>query len=380
MSKTKNKTAIGVEVSKNNLRLRLPNSSIQGSKRYIALGLKDNEENQLKARIIALEIEARLSSFTTLEEVREFVNERIDNNPKKLKSTSSLNLVNLWDDYCEFKRPQLAETTFRREYRCKVLHLLEKLDPKTSLSKLPEAILELTTPASTILYLEKLQSCFDWAYETGRIDPPIVIKHRVKARPYRRDIDPFSQAEVEAILSRFEQKKPNFSAFTRFLFLTGCRPGEAIALRWQNVTDSIICFCESFDSQYRIRKPTKTTENRHFPIYDGLKELLDAQSKETELVFPNTVGREISLNMFTTKVWKGYERYTGVMQELLEEGLVDRYRVPYAARSTFITRAIESGLSISQVAKLVGNTPKILLKHYLGDRTEADQLNKIKLY
>ncbi|MEM9485517.1 MAG: hypothetical protein AAGA83_17720 [Cyanobacteria bacterium P01_F01_bin.116] len=43
-----------------------------------------------------------------------------------------------------------------------------------------------------------------------------------------------------------------------------------------------------------------------------------------------------------------------------------RYRKPYQARHTFITHCLQEGISVQQVAKWVGNSPEIIMKHYAG--------------
>ncbi|MHC5826952.1 MAG: site-specific integrase, partial [Nostoc sp.] len=56
-----------------------------------------------------------------------------------------------------------------------------------------------------------------------------------------------------------------------------------------------------------------------------------------------------------------------VIQGLLEAGKIERYRCPYNTRHTFITLMLAEGLTVSTVAKLVGNSPEIILKHYAGN-------------
>jgi integrase len=57
-----------------------------------------------------------------------------------------------------------------------------------------------------------------------------------------------------------------------------------------------------------------------------------------------------------------------ILTGLVGEGQVKRYRPPYNTRHTFITLALEHGLTVPQVAKLVGNTPKVILLHYAGSQ------------
>ena len=47
------------------------------------------------------------------------------------------------------------------------------------------------------------------------------------------------------------------------------------------------------------------------------------------------------------------------------------YRKPYQTRHTFITLALDNGLDAKDVARLVGNSPEVIYKHYAGVRSET---------
>jgi len=42
------------------------------------------------------------------------------------------------------------------------------------------------------------------------------------------------------------------------------------------------------------------------------------------------------------------------------------YRKPYQTRHTFITLALENRMEVKDVAKLVGNSPEVIYRHYAG--------------
>ncbi|MGA9382877.1 MAG: hypothetical protein WBV73_29300, partial [Phormidium sp.] len=124
-----------------------------------------------------------------------------------------------------------------------------------------------------------------------------------------------------------------------------------------------------------IRKGTKTHKSRKFPINAQLKALLQSiQSQDClaeTLVFPSPTGKEIDGHNFLNRAWKGYKNrhgkfIPGIVTRLVNEGKVERYRCVYNTRHTFITMALEANVSVTQVAKWVGNSPEIILKHYAG--------------
>lgn len=186
--------------------------------------------------------------------------------------------------------------------------------------------------------------------------------------------------EATTIIEAFENNRyyNHYANFVHFLFMTGCRTGEAIALKWKHINPQMtqITFCESFSSHFRIRKGTKTHKSRKFPINAQLKALLQSIKSKNfspeDLVFPSPTGKEIDGHNFLNRAWKGYKnrhgtQIDGIVTQLVKEGKVERYRCQYNTRHTFITMALEANVSVPQVSKWVVNTPEIILKHYAGN-------------
>jgi integrase len=63
----------------------------------------------------------------------------------------------------------------------------------------------------------------------------------------------------------------------------------------------------------------------------------------------------IDAHNFLNRAWKT------VLSELEIQ-----YRSQYNTRHTFITNCLEAGISVVQIAKWVGNSPEIIMKHYAG--------------
>jgi integrase len=96
--------------------------------------------------------------------------------------------------------------------------------------------------------------------------------------------------------------------YVKFLFHTGCRPEEVVALKWKHVEETQIYFCEAMPTDVRIRKATKTDKPRHFPINPELQKILDSVQLETyhsdAVVFPAPYGKELDAHDFLNRVWK----------------------------------------------------------------------------
>jgi integrase len=197
-----------------------------------------------------------------------------------------------------------------------------------------------------------------------------------------RAIEPFSTTERDSILLGFQEhpSHQHYYSFVKFLFLTGCRTGEAIALQWKHIAHDLSCiiFSESYSSKLKIRKCTKTGTSRKFPVNSDLRSLLVAikpiDANPSDLVFTTSTGLPIDNSRFTNQVWKGCKSgkktYKGILPPLVSSGAVGGYRCLYNTRHTFITMLLAAGLTVPQVAKLVGNSPEVILKHYAGGSVE----------
>jgi integrase len=148
----------------------------------------------------------------------------------------------------------------------------------------------------------------------------------------------------------------------KFLALTGFRPEEAIALTWDDVKNSQIIVSRAYSQG--ILKATKTYEGRSFPINSQLAQLLKSLAKTQILVFPSTEGGHINQHNFNERYWKP------IVKNLVASGKVEEYLPTNNLRHSWITRMLRAGLDIAIVAKLAGNKPDTIMKHYLAAQTK----------
>jgi integrase len=147
-----------------------------------------------------------------------------------------------------------------------------------------------------------------------------------------------------------------------FLALTGFRPEEAIALTWSDIKNGRIIVSRAYSQG--ILKETKTYEARTFPINAQLDKLLQGLPKTQNLVFPAPEGGYINQHNFGERYWKP------IVKKLVAAGKVGEYLPTYNLRHSWITRMLRSDLDIATVAKLAGNKPDTIMKHYLAARTQ----------
>ena len=373
------KGTVGIESFKHVLRLRLPRQVFGGKQKYLSLGLADTPENRKSAELRARQIELDIISDnfdTSLEKYKP-----LGRKAKDLKATreQAPDLSVIWERYTSYRKQQIAETTLRIQYATVANHIAKL--PNKRLSKpiqIRDFLISNLSQDAARRTLTQISACCEWATESSLIEanPFRGMAKRIKVvKDTGKSIDPFSVEEKDAIVAAFEAH-PTYSyyaPFVKFLFMTGCRTGEALGLQWKHIGHDCgtIHFCESVSTRLKIRKDCKTHKSRHFPCNQQLRELLlsikpDNIQPET-LVFPGKRGGVISAKTFIENAWKGRDdRRDGIVTSLVKQGKVNRYRTQYNTRHTFITHCLEAGVSVAQVAKWVGNSPEIIMKHYAG--------------
>ncbi|HBK98751.1 MAG TPA: hypothetical protein DD001_16235 [Microcoleaceae bacterium UBA10368] len=196
----------------------------------------------------------------------------------------------------------------------------------------------------------------------------------------------FTAQERDVIINAFyESDKDNerqIAPLIEFLFLTGCRPGEAFALVWDNVKfdNNCIVFNKSYSARIKDVKVTKNDSIRLFYLYPRLTALLERikpdDTKGNDLVFKQENGNTYN-NTYHSDRWLGRSQsqrgktyhYPGVVTRLIEEGRLSQYLSPYHARHTFITLTAwlnkENPNALVLLAACCENSVEVILKHYM---------------
>lgn len=182
------------------------------------------------------------------------------------------------------------------------------------------------------------------------------------------------------INSFYSSQKPSFrklAELIEFLFLTGCRPGEAFALEWRhiNLDKGWIRFEDAYSSVSKEIKETKTNVIRIFKfkknsrlamLIDRLKTATNNCS-DTDLLFTKLNGKRVSLDTLAG-VWdKKYSEgrvYNGIVTTLANEGKL-QYLKPYSTRHTFISIQANNGTDLALIADVCGTSVDKIMKHYL---------------
>lgn len=174
------------------------------------------------------------------------------------------------------------------------------------------------------------------------------VPRKIEPPKEEDDVDPFSQAEVAAILAACEGQIRNLF---QFAFWTGLRTSELIALRWEDVDlHNSMLSVRRAKVRKQIKAPKTKAGRRTVQLLQPAIDALQAQRAFTRLR-----GEEVFLNPRTGEPWlhDGPIRKTA-WQPALHRAEV-RYRYPYQTRHTFASTLLSAGENPVWVASMMGH-------------------------
>jgi integrase len=214
-----------------------------------------------------------------------------------------------------------------------------------------------------------LKACWEWAkgkYHTTETNPWSECLDRARARgnsgQSRQQNKPFTIAELQAIVSAFEQHPhySHYSEFVIFLASTACRFGEVAGLRWQHLGEGYTTawIGESISRGHQNQKGTKTGKHRTIQLTPTVRSMLVARFEKLnpqpdDLVFPSPTGIAIDDHRFRARAWK----------TILENCQID-YRSPYKIRHSAISHALSNGANFIALAEQTGHDKRVMLSTY----------------
>jgi integrase len=226
--------------------------------------------------------------------------------------------------------------------------------------------------------LTYFQQCCEWGVQSDLIPDNPFLKLKIKnLKPKKKstkndDYRAFTLGQREIIIQTFENHHVHsyYAPLIKFLFFTGCRPGEAFALTWNDVGDDFtrISITKSRNI-HGILKGTKNGKRRIFPASNGsklqrlLQDIKPAAATPSDLIFESKTGSRMTSFILHT-AWNKSVNHPGVVKELMEQGKIPYYLKPYACRHTFATWAISSGVTPDKVALWIGDEVLTVLRYY----------------
>ena len=172
-------------------------------------------------------------------------------------------------------------------------------------------------------------------------------------------VDPYTVEERDLLLSSID----NDIAYRFFYtaFFTGMRTGELLGLHWDNLSPEKILVKESMRRRL-LKDSTKTNTERIVPIPSHLWKVLESSPSRWRkgLVFTTPTNLMFKDADWLMEFFKKAHDTSKVKRRLRSDGSPR----PYPWRSTYISNALSSGMSLGLVAEIAGDNPTTIQKHY----------------
>jgi integrase len=211
-----------------------------------------------------------------------------------------------------------------------------------------------------------IKSMYRWAAQE---DVAIVARNPLasfkipKAPQREEEIVVIPRNETALVLAALEAKltyrNVNWASYTEFMLQTAMRTGEVRAAKWDDIKEGKLLVHQNYTLTHGLKNSTKTNKRRWVPLNNRCQEILAELPRENEFIFP-----------WNRLAFQSYFRKK--LSPLHEAGLISHVYRPYDCRHTAISRWIEAGIPVPQVANWAGNTSEVIFKHYCNSTQEYE--------
>lgn len=276
-------------------------------------------------------------------------------------------LGELWDAFVEERSISLCPTSLTSDYRQvgKWLHRcpIQDIDEARKIMIWILGGKPVLTSRRVAMYTKTM---YKWASQE---DVALVTKNPLasfkmpKAPQRDEEIIVIPRNEIEIVLTALGDKKTyrsvNWAWYTEFMLQTAMRTGEVRALRWEDIKENKILVHQNYTLTHGLKNSTKTNKRRWVPLNSKCQEILTKLQRDDRFIFP-----------WDRLAFQSYFRKK--LKPLHESGLISHLYRPYDCRHTAISRWIEAGIPVPQVAAWAGNTSEIIFKHYCNSTQEYE--------
>jgi integrase len=357
---------VNIEITKGKIRLRW---TYQGQRFSLSMG-NDNPQNLDLAKSKAYQINSDICK-----DAFNFNNYR-PQRQEKIVITKEITLLELWNLFLKIKvKSGLKAKSI--EYYENIDRLIQSLVNELTFNAfdVQEKLLNITTNYRTVKALKALSACCEYGIERKLIKENN-FKGVWKYLPTQPFKTPYclDDEEITKILDKFSSKQSYSYYYDLVVFWlnTGCRPSEALGLRWRDVSSDFthVTFKGSpqrvsgkgivwSEGSKNFKKGGHRAMTRTIPINANVQKILQARHailspEPNDIVFSNRVGKYIDYTCFCKHIWRQCVKTI--------EGL--EHLTPYNLRDTFITRQLCKGVPIAVIAAWCDNSPSVIESRY----------------
>ena len=166
--------------------------------------------------------------------------------------------------------------------------------------------------------------------------------------PRADELRPFTRGDVDALALELG---PVYGPLVVFAAETGLRTNEWVALERRDVDRQAVTVQRRFADGRLTLFPKTEASRRRVPLTQRALAALDALPAriDTPLLFPTLRGLHIDLRSWRTREWYPALAAAGITR-----------RGPYCLRHTFATEALAAGVSIFELARVMGTSAKMI--------------------
>ncbi|QLG93312.1 tyrosine-type recombinase/integrase [Pseudomonas yamanorum] len=259
----------------------------------------------------------------------------------------------------------------------------------TTLLRRTMAAIKWTSPGVKRNAISKLSTILNSAMSEELIpkNPAAILELPKRSK---KEIDPFSLDEANEIIAKMYQHEhwPStiYAAFFEFVFFTGMRLSEALAMRWDSVDveKRTAHVCRGI-ALGKVVERTKTGSDRFVLLnaralhaLEFAREYAERRKKgkgkvlETPFIFPPSKNAE-----YVKQTSDLHKQWIPVLK-----ALNIRRRPPYNCRHTYATICIMSGMNPAFISQQLGHSVQMLLSTYarwINSSSDWSELEKLQI-
>jgi integrase len=276
-------------------------------------------------------------------------------------------LTDLWSAFLEERSISLCPTSLTSDYRVVTKHLSRcPIEDPAQARQIMIWVLQQKPVLTARRVAMYLKSMYRWAAQedVALLERNPLASFRMPKAPQRdEEIIVIPRNEVGLVLAALEGKQTyrhvNWASYTEFMLQTAMRTGEVRSLLWDDIKENKILVHQNYTLTHGLKNSTKTNKKRWVPLNKRCVEILDELPKTDKFIFP-----------WNRLAFQSYFRKK--LSPLKEVDLISHVYRPYDCRHTAISRWIEAGIPVPQVAAWAGNTSEVIFKHYCNTTQEYE--------